>query len=109
MNQPQIQFGNRNHSGDYPASDDEAAVVTISAEANRTHVIDRVVCSYDADPTGGRITVVIGGVTKFDQFITHAGLAPLDLGVWGGANEAAVITLAAGGTNVTGKLDVFYL
>ncbi len=84
-----------------------AAVVTLALVAGQEHVIHGVQWSYNGAPTGGRLTMT-DGTDTWDIDITAAGpggYAPL----WGGAEGAQVtITLAAGGSGVTGKLNVQY-
>ena len=85
-----------------------AAVVTIAAVANRKHWIHNIQWSYSADPTGGRLTITSGGVTKFDVDITTSGPGGFGLEIVGGVNEEIVITLASGAGAVVGKLNVQY-
>lgn len=86
------------------------AVVTLAApaDANARHAIAWVSVSYSAAPTGGRITITDGGVTVFDLDITAAGEHLLDIPVpmEFGLGNAVVLTLAAAGAAVTGKLNV---
>jgi hypothetical protein len=85
-----------------------AAVITIAAVANRKHWIHNIQWSYSADPTGGRITITSGGVTKFDVDVTTGGPGGFGLEIVGGVNEEIVITLASGGGTVVGKLNAQY-
>ena len=85
-----------------------AAVITIAAVANRKHWLHNIQWSYSADPTGGRLTVTSGGVTKFDVDIITGGPGGFGLEIVGGVNEEVVITLAAGGGVIVGKLNAQY-
>lgn len=96
-----------------------AAVHTIAADANQFWVIDSIEWSYDSVPTGGRLSITIGGTLVFDVDITAAGPGHFD---WSHAprftnllnkgqplkNEAVVITLASGGASAIGNLNVRY-
>ncbi len=83
------------------------AVVTFAASANKAWSITSISWSYDGSPTGGNLTVAVGGVTKFQVDITAAGpgFFGLGLGIGGEKNQAVVFTLAAGGAGVSGKLN----
>jgi hypothetical protein len=86
-----------------------AAVVTYNAVAGRQHVISGVAWSYDTDPTGGNLQVEDGaGSTVFSVDITSKGpgFIPFPDGKRGSVNTAMVVTLAAGGAGVTGKVSV---
>jgi hypothetical protein len=86
------------------------AVLTVAAIAGQIHILDTLWFSYSGTPTGGRITIAIGGVTVLDQDITASGPGPLPLNRMNGGreNQAVVITLYAGGVGVIGKLSVQY-
>lgn len=97
-------------AGVYPAAN-TAAVVTLAAVTKNYYIVDAMQFSYDGDPTGGRLTVAIGGETVFDVSITKGGPGPIPIppGLTRGVvNEACVVTLAAGGSNITGKLNLQY-
>lgn len=84
-----------------------AAVITLAATVDKKHYLPRVVWSYDAVPTGGRLTITDDGNTVFDISITADGPGVIDLGIESAAvNKALVITLAAGGAGVTGKVNI---
>lgn len=97
----------------YPSAN-VAAVVTIAADADKFHAISRIDYSYDAAPTGGNLQVVAGSTTILNVDITSAGHGYFDLkfpDLLHNAftkNEAVVVTLAAGGSGVDGKLTVRY-
>jgi len=86
-----------------------AAVVTYAAVAHRRHAIRGVAWSYSAAPTGGNLKVEDGtGTTVFTMDITAAGagFVPFAPGLAGRANTALIVTLAAGGSGVSGKVSV---
>lgn len=87
-----------------------AAVITFAAAAGQRHHLVSVAWSYSAAPTGGRLTVEDGaGVFVFDVDITAAGPGSKDF-LWpirGEVNTAMVVTLAAGGAGVSGKLNAY--
>lgn len=90
-----------------PASN-TAAVVT-AAVADRRHAIGGVAWSYSGAPTGGNLKVEDGsGTTVFTADITAGGpgFIPFVPGLAGRANTALIITLAAGGSGVSGKVSV---
>jgi len=90
-----------------PASN-TAAVLTYAAVSDRRHVLDSVEWSYSASPTGGNLKIEDGaGTTVFSIDVTAAGpgffkFAP---GLAGRANTALIVTLAAGGSGVSGKVN----
>ncbi len=96
------------------AAADTDAVITIAAVADEYWVIDSVHCSYKLGTgTTGKLTIAFGGTTKHEEDITSNGvyerLFPRGLYVGlNNLNEACVITLAAGGTSVVGKVNVTY-
>lgn len=89
---------------------DTAAVVTLTAIAAKGHVLQQVIYSYHgADPTAGNLIVEDGaGTTVFDIDISSEGEAFLEFSppIKGSKNTALVVTLAAGGATVTGKLNL---
>jgi len=92
----------------YPAADTAAVVTLATTGTHRYHVIGSVYWSYDDDPTGGRLYIDYGGNFAFDIDITAGGPGFV---FWQPPVEAAkasyvIITLAAGGAGVTGKLNV---
>jgi hypothetical protein len=91
-----------------PASN-AAAVVTLAAVSNYRHVLGGVAWSYDGAPTGGNLTIEHGsGVVVLDLDITASGpgFLPLTPPLVGDNNTALIVTLAAGGTGVVGKLSI---
>ncbi len=89
-----------------PAGDTDA-VITMAAAEKVINVVDSVHCSYDAAPTGGKLTITVDAATKFEVDITAAG--PLEFlfpgGLYGSENQAVVITLAAAGGAIVGKVN----
>lgn len=86
-----------------------AAVVTYAATAGVSHVIKGIAYSYSAAPTGGNLKVEDGsGTVVFSMDITAAGpgFIPFDAAKKGTVNTAMIVTLAAGGVGVTGKVSV---
>lgn len=91
-----------------------AATVTLAAVANsaggegRRWSIGGIAWSYDATPSGGSISITNGGTKAFDLDITSAGPGSITFGepLKADPNAAVVVTLAAGGAGVTGKLVV---
>ena len=91
-------------------SSNTAAVVTYSAAgAGVAHVIGGIAWSYNGTPTGGNLKVEDGsGTTVFTVDITAAGPGCFMFSrpKKGTANTAMIVTLAAGGSGVTGKVSV---
>ena len=91
-------------------SSNTAAVITIAAVAGVAHELESVSFSYDAAPTGGSITIESpSGTTLQKLFITAAGAGPVPLGnsclKSPTVNAAMIITLAAGGSGVSGIVN----
>ncbi len=80
-------------------------VVNVAASAGGGHVsFSFVHWSYDADPTGGLLTITSGDLT-YTMHITSGGPGFLPFeGVAFPANTAVTATLAAGGGTVEGSL-----
>ncbi len=98
----------RTSSDVHAPTSDTAAVLTYAASTvGQRHVIDGVQWSYNATPTGGSIIITNAGTTVFSVSVTAAGpgFFPFDPPLTGSENSALVITLAAGGSNVTGKIN----
>ena len=89
-----------------------AVTVTLSAAAGVYHQVHNVTWSYSAMPTGGRITLVDGGTTIVDLDLVQDPFDSLPTSMLPILsllpNTDMVITLAAGGLGVTGKLVVDY-
>lgn len=93
---------------DEPAANTDA-VITYPAEAGKCHCISGIAFSYDGIPTAGGVKVEDGsGNTVFSMGVTDrgAGPCPFPLPKKGTVNTAMIITLAAGGAGVTGRLSV---
>lgn len=88
------------------------AVVTITPAGGTRIVIDHIVYSYSAAPTGGRLTIVDGATTVFDIDDTGAGQQAFLQGSPGLASLAIdnviTATLFAAGAAVVGKLFVMF-
>lgn len=87
-----------------------AATITLSGVTDAVQILNCLWFSYSADPTNGGITITIDGVTFLDHHITKSGPGPLPLNRMndGKTGSEVVITLAAGGGAVVGKLTVQY-
>ena len=85
-----------------------AAVITLAATAGVSHVVTGVAVSYSAAPTGGRLTITDGGVTVWDTDITASGILIISFPRPRkfGSGNAVVITLAAAGAAVVGKVNL---
>ena len=85
-----------------------AAIVSYPATPTVYHVITGIAWSYDAAPTGGRLSIIMNGSTVFDVDITAAGpgFIPFDPPKRFGVGDAVSVTLAAGGVGITGKCNV---
>jgi hypothetical protein len=93
-----------------PASN-SAAVVTLAAPGDGLrHHLRYVSWSYNADPTAGRLTITgLNGGQTWSVDVTKGGPGALPLPPLSGElNTAVVVTLAAGGSGVTGKVNVSY-
>lgn len=96
------------HSSKLNAAAGAAAGITLAAGgAGNQHVITQITWSYGADPTGGKITIT-GGSANFEYDITKGGPGSLPVTYVGLVNTEVVVTLAAGGGSVQGKLNVSY-
>jgi len=100
-------------SSDLAPGANTAAVTTIAVDAEQFWVLDYVRWSYDGVPTGGKVTVAIDGTTvdEFDITASGPGILHYYPGLYAedqDKNETLVVTLAAGGVGVTGKLMIRY-
>jgi hypothetical protein len=107
-------------------ADNTATVVTIAADTGQEWVVDKAIFSYDASPTGGLLTVAIGGNNICILDIIAGGQVVIDfragrenIGITGvlatsgqysgtARNQAVVVTLAAGGSGIGSELTVIY-
>lgn len=83
-----------------------AAVITYAAATGTEHVIWGVAWSYDGAPTGGNLLIQDGTDTVFSMDITAGGPGYVPVRRRGSTNTALVVTLAAGGAGVSGKVNV---
>jgi hypothetical protein len=86
-----------------------AAAVTYAAVPGFSHCVSGLMWSYSGAPTGGNIKVEDGsGNTVFSLDISSAGVGflPFSPAKRGAANTAMIVTLAAGGGGVVGKLSI---
>jgi hypothetical protein len=94
-----------------PASN-TAAVLNYAASGalSKSHFFQGLAWSYSGgDPTGGNLKIEDGsGNVVFSMDITSqgAGFVPFPEAMHGTGNTALIITLAAGGSGVTGKVSV---
>ena len=93
---------------------DAPAACGASPDPDQFWVLDYVAWSYSGDPTGGKCTVEIGGTTVFEVDVTSGGPGLLNFdkhelyNPLQTKNESLVVTLAAGGGSVVGKLQIRY-
>lgn len=92
-------------------NDDTAATVTIPAynSFDSAREISSIQFSYDDTPTGGLLTVESpSGTVIWRHHITAAGIGPIDFPtpLPGAEGQAMIVTLAAGGSGIAGKLTV---
>jgi hypothetical protein len=92
--------------GDFKSGNNAAAIIPIGGTGARKEMC--MVCwSYNAVPTGGRLTIMGGGF-NFDVDITSGGpgFIPFNPPVHATDNANIVVTLYAGGVGVIGKLNL---
>lgn len=92
----------------HDAAADAAATATKAANADQFWVVDWITWSYEGGTPTGNLIVTLGSTTVLDVDIVAAGPGQLifDKPLYVGTkNEALTITLAAGGTGVTGKVS----
>lgn len=90
---------------DRPAAN-VAAQITFAGVVGQRHCIVGVAYSYDGAPTAGNLQITDGGAVVFDVDVTAAGPDWVPIKLRAGWNSDLVITLAAGGAAVSGKLNV---
>jgi hypothetical protein len=85
-----------------------AAVVTLPAEDGYIPVVSGIAWSYNGEPTAGRLTLGVGAATVFDIDITSGGPGFIPFAPPRAAQEGEtiVLTLAAGGAGISGKVTV---
>jgi hypothetical protein len=92
-----------------PASNTPAVITYAAGGSGVSHCIGGLVWSYSAAPTGGNLKIEDGsGNVVFSMDITAAGAGfiPFNPPKKGTANTALIITLAAGGNGVIGKVSI---
>lgn len=85
----------------------DAAAVTLSAPgAGKRWTVWGIIWSYTDIPTGGALTLQVGAATpiSFDITAGGPGFIPFAIPMSGGDNEAIVLTLAAPGGAIVGKV-----
>ena len=89
-------------------SADTAIVITYAAISGRSHVIHGIEWSYSETPTGGGLTVAVGGTTVLQLDIAAGGPDQIIFDPPHKATQGAavVITLAAGAGTAVGMLNV---
>lgn len=91
-----------------PASNTAAVITYAAGGAGVSHTLGGVAWSYSGVPTSGNLKIEDGsGTTAFSVDVTAAGpgFIPFTPALKGTANTAMIITLAAGGSGVTGKVN----
>lgn len=83
-------------------------VLTIPGVARTRHFLSKVIFSYDADPTGGLLTIDVGAVSVLTLPITVGGPGPIGLNIKSDPGGAITITLSAGGSGINGHLFAEY-
>lgn len=89
-------------------SANSTATLNYAAAAGAAHCLGQVAWSYSGTPTGGNLKIEDGsGNTVFSMDITAGGPGSIVFGPpkRGSANTALIISLAAGGSGVSGKLS----
>lgn len=85
-----------------------AAVITLAATAGKRYRLNKVIASYNAAPTGGKLTITVNAVDILVLDLPSVGVYDFDLLIEAAEKQAVVITLAAAGAAVTGKLYTEY-
>lgn len=87
-----------------------AAVVTFAAVTGKRHHLVYIAWSYSATPTGGNLKVEdASGTTVLDVDITAGGPGSLQFEnpLRGEVGNALIVTLAAGGAGISGKVNAY--
>ena len=97
----------RSHTSS-PGANTAAAVTLAAPGAGEANIVWSIYYSYSASPTGGNLQITDAGSTVFELDVptTGPGVVRFDQGRKGDPNAAVVVTLAAGGTGVLGKVNV---
>ena len=86
-----------------------AVSITLTAVGGYRHYLPALYWSYSAAPSGGKLTITGLNGEDFEIDITASGPGPLALPPMVGATSTSVVvTLAAGGGVILGKLNVLY-
>jgi len=86
------------------AASNTAVVVTLAA-VDSEQFLDDLEPSYDGTPTGGQFSVTYNGNLVHRSLISNAGPGPKN-NSWRIPNATVVVlTLAAGGSGVTGRIN----
>lgn len=91
-----------------PAANTAAVVTKGAGGAGVSNVLASIAYSYSIAPTGGNLKVEDGsGVTVFTQDIVAAGPGVVQFNppLRGSSATALIVTLAAGGSGVSGKVN----
>lgn len=105
---PTLEASRTVAAANYATATNAAATLTYAAAGSGvSHVIGGIVFSYSGTPTGGSLTITDGGVTVFSVDITASGPGPIVFPrpMKFAANSAVVVTLAAGGSGIVGKVQ----
>lgn len=90
------------------AAPNTPVVLTFPADPRTVHRLDEINWSYSADPTAGSITIADSSGTIWQLDVTSGGpgFLPFDPHALNAVpGSALIITLAAGGAGVVGKLN----
>ena len=91
-----------------PAGNTAAVITYAAAGAGKYNCVGGIFWSYNATPTNGNLQIEDGsGNVIFSMDITAAGAGfiPFTPPKKGSANTALIITLAAGGSGVSGRVN----
>ena len=85
----------------------ETVIITLPAITRYTHSLHWLHVSYSGVPVGGRVSVQVDDTMRVDQSIDVEGPTCVELPdpFCGESGEGMVITLAAGGPGIEGKLN----
>src|SRR5947209_7971219 len=108
INQHETPIAASTSDANLPASNTAAVITYAAGSAGVQHCLSGVAWSYSAAPTNGNLKIEDGsGNTIFSVDITAAGpgFIPFNPPKKGTAATALIITLAAGGTGISGKIN----
>jgi hypothetical protein len=90
------------------AAANQAATVAQAADTDRGHTVSEVLWSYSGTPTGAGLTLQSGSDTLVDLDIAASGPGSIVFNppLVCGQSEAVTLTLKAGGSGVTGKVQM---